>query len=370
MALLSLLLAHLTLSVSASAAVPASSIIVGDTRVTALSSTLVRIEPKGPKGFEDRTTFNVVGRESFPGLPITTLNSSKTEGTWLATSAYLIHIPSGTSTPSAQCVPQIGIDAHKGSKRSPAYPDGVHVENTMACCELCLADDNCVAWTSAPQFKKDINCWPFSFVNGTKKFNRTFGFVGPRLAKVTITTPSGHVLWQGVNTGNSAKVASNNLHWPSPLDGPAYAFEDRPRFFVPKWGPTPIPAGEKVPSDLVATNGYDFTNDVQGDTYVFLLGNSLQSWYDSRGEFLQLTGPTPLLPDFAYGVWYTWYIKYTEQRAKDEVDTSDDSDGDGDGDDSDDDGDTDSDGDSNIGQLLTIVMAMTIVMITKNSQQR
>lgn len=33
-----------------------SSITVGDIRVTALSSTLVRVEPKGPKGFEDRTT--------------------------------------------------------------------------------------------------------------------------------------------------------------------------------------------------------------------------------------------------------------------------------------------------------------------------
>jgi hypothetical protein len=52
---------------------------------------------------------------------------------------------------------------------------------------------------------------------------------------------------------------------------------------------------------------------------VFLLGDSLASWYESRAEFLELTGPTPLLPDFAFGIWYTWYIKYTEQRAKDEI---------------------------------------------------
>ena len=33
----------------------------------------------------------------------------------------------------------------------------------------------------------------------------------------------------------------------------------------------------------------------------------------------ELTGPTPLLPDFTWGVWYTWYNSYTESRAKDEI---------------------------------------------------
>jgi hypothetical protein len=38
-------------------------ITVGNVRVTALSPSLVRIEPRGPTGFEDRTTFNqVLGR--------------------------------------------------------------------------------------------------------------------------------------------------------------------------------------------------------------------------------------------------------------------------------------------------------------------
>ena len=48
----------------------------------------------------------------------------------------------------------------------------------------------------------------------------------------------------------------------------------------PKWVPLLLPLtgppllGEKVPAELVPTNGYDFTNDVQGDTYVFLLGQA------------------------------------------------------------------------------------------------
>ena len=42
---------------------------------------------QGPTGFEDRATFNVVGRDSFAGgLDLTVLNKSA-EGTWLTTSA-------------------------------------------------------------------------------------------------------------------------------------------------------------------------------------------------------------------------------------------------------------------------------------------
>ena len=93
-----------------------------------------------------------------------------------------------------------------------------------------------------------------------------------------------------------------------------------------------------------------------GDTYIFLLGDTLHSWYSSRAEFLVLTGPTPLLPDFTFGatpslccsqalgftapsttrchqwltnplaagdamagIWYTWYVEYSESRAKHEI---------------------------------------------------
>lgn len=37
----------------------ADPIVVGDIRVTGLSPTLIRVEPKGPSGWEDRTTFMV-----------------------------------------------------------------------------------------------------------------------------------------------------------------------------------------------------------------------------------------------------------------------------------------------------------------------
>ena len=48
----------------------ANGILVGNVRVQALSATLVRIEPKGPMGFEDRSTLVVQERRPV-GVPLT-----------------------------------------------------------------------------------------------------------------------------------------------------------------------------------------------------------------------------------------------------------------------------------------------------------
>jgi len=118
---------------------------------------------------------------------------------------------------------------------------------------------------------------------------------------------------------DSDKNPPNLLHWPAPLTQASYALTDRPRFFVPDWGTAPIPDGAKVDPALKQTNGYDFRNDVNGDTYVFLLGSSLTTWSSSRTEFLKLAGACPLLPDFAYGTWFTYWHSYTEAEAKDDI---------------------------------------------------
>ena len=34
---------------------------------------------------------------------------------------------------------------------------------------------------------------------------------------------------------------------------------------------------------------------------------------------LQLAGPTPLLPDYSYGTWFTYWHQYSEDEAKGEV---------------------------------------------------
>lgn len=62
-------------------------VVVGNLRVTAVSSSLVRVEPKGPNGFEDRTTFMVVDRAGFAGIPIAVKSDTPTMTT-LTTSSY------------------------------------------------------------------------------------------------------------------------------------------------------------------------------------------------------------------------------------------------------------------------------------------
>lgn len=189
-------------------------------RVQALSPTLLRVEPKGPHGFEDRETFMVANR-SFSGVPASAHDTAR--GSNITTPFYSVFV------------------RHDGS----------------------------------------------FLVNGLH----------------------GKLMYDSVTSH-----ADNLLRWPSPLSTDVYVHEDRPRFVPPPWAPKPAPAG--VPPALEATSGYDFRNGVGGDVYIFLLGHSLADWWASRGEFLRLTGPTPLLPNYAYGTWFTCWQQYTEQGTK------------------------------------------------------
>jgi len=212
--------------------------------VQALSPTLVRVEVKGPLGFEDRNTFMAVNR-SFSGISIWKESSGPIE-TVLSTDHYKIHLQADVGV-------YWYITNLQGDTIYAAIDD--------------LANSN---------------------------------------------DPSG------------PHRIPNLLHWPSPLDQQrrfkqAYALIDSPRFVPPPWGPTPMPDPSTVQPALRATNGFDFRNNVDGDTYVFLLGSTLQSWTDSRQEFLHLAGPCPLLPDYAYGTWFTRWHNYTQQEAEAEV---------------------------------------------------
>ena len=59
--------------------------------------------------------------------------------------------------------------------------------------------------------------------------------------------------------------------------------------------------------------------NTNGDVYVFLLGDSLDTWWSARREFVRLTGPTPVLPEWAFGIWFTWWHAFTEAEAKAEI---------------------------------------------------
>lgn len=63
---------------------------IGDVRVQVLSSTLVRLEVKGPKGFEDRETFHIVNRDEWLGDRVT--RSENEDSVLLETSSVIISI--------------------------------------------------------------------------------------------------------------------------------------------------------------------------------------------------------------------------------------------------------------------------------------
>eukprot|EP00927_Polykrikos_kofoidii_P053071 TRINITY_DN4720_c0_g1_i1.p1 TRINITY_DN4720_c0_g1~~TRINITY_DN4720_c0_g1_i1.p1 ORF type:complete len:830 (+),score=68.35 TRINITY_DN4720_c0_g1_i1:117-2492(+) len=215
----------------------------GRLRVQALSPTLLRVEPMGPMGFEDRHTFAVVNR-SFSGVPIW-IESENDMETVLSTSYYKIYLQRNVG----------------------------------------------VYW----------------YVTDT--------------AGVKIYEAIDDLAQSNFGTGFHSKP--NLVHWPSPLSRPSYALVDAPRFVAPDWGPTPGPQDSIDPA-LRQSNGFDFRNNVDGDTYVFLLGKTLEDWTASRMEFLKLMGPCPLLPDYAYGTWFTRWHNYTQKEAIAEVEKWDD----------------------------------------------
>jgi hypothetical protein len=207
------------------------SVIVGNTRVQALSSILFRVEPKGKYGWESRNTFMVQNRK-WEGLHMRKEETNNGD-TKIITDHYTIILIQG----------------------------GAFLV-----------------------FDKETN--------GTE-------------------------LYRSDTDKNWKK---NLLHWPSPGAASSYAIVDSPRFHVPDWGAAPCcPEGVTVPDYEASTNGYGYSNDVDGDTYVFLLGKGMDGWNAARAEFGRLTGPVPVLPDWAFGTWFTVWMGYWEAWAKSEV---------------------------------------------------
>eukprot|EP01047_Picozoa_sp_COSAG01_P080689 COSAG01_NODE_15786_length_1300_cov_1.204829_1_plen_433_part_11 len=316
---------------SAPSVAAAAETIFNGVRVQAMSPTLVRIEPMGPTGFVNSTTFVVVDRASFPGVPLRTKASNLTHIT-LETDYYTVEIgapplaPPAPPTPPHSCKGRVGYDITSGRRVGSCgrgalscLPRGA---TQMDCCGNCTAKQECKAWVYQPSRQL---CWLMATAGGLKKRDDRVsggdvsGGGGTTGVSATVLSPAGQVLWHTTDLGS----VGQNLNWPSPSTNgtSAYALKDYPRFFAPEWGPTPIPAGEKAKLDpaTVATNGYDYRINVDGDTYVFLLGGTLDSWWAARSEFATLAGPTPVLPDWAFGTWFTFWHTYTEDEAKGEI---------------------------------------------------
>jgi hypothetical protein len=197
--------------------------VVGDIRVQVLSDNLIRIEQRGPKGFEDRNTFTVVDR-NWSGGSIDVQKQKKS--TLLTTSKFIVELPT--------------------------------------------------------------NCRALQGIHITSRYGKTrYQFNG--------IPPS--------------------TFFPEPVkEDQLWILPDSPRLIPPAWGAAPPP--EKFRDH--PTSGWDTTNDAQ-DVYIFLLEKGKYSLF--RSDFLKLTGPIPMPPLFAFGLWDSRYHPYSEETALYTIDT-------------------------------------------------
>lgn len=145
---LSLSLLALCSSDAAWAPPAGTSSIVGNMRVSMLSPTLVRIEAKGPHGFEDRPTFMALNRSLFP-VKITKQTTLTNGSVQLDTQYYSIVLPkppqqSVTANKDTCISPTVGMDASSKSQRTGNQPVGLL--SLAGCCAACNDEPDCVGW--------------------------------------------------------------------------------------------------------------------------------------------------------------------------------------------------------------------------------
>jgi hypothetical protein len=128
------------------------------------------------------------------------------------------------------------------------------------------------------------------------------------LSGAYVTSPTGQVLYQYDGT------LANNVWLPGPSANPTVlSFADTPRLIPPAWGISPAPAG----AAMASTSGWDTNNDAP-DIYVFVPNGSYRQM---RQDFLQLTGPTEMIPLYALGAFDSRWYDYSETTALAQIDS-------------------------------------------------
>jgi len=116
-----------------------------------------------------------------------------------------------------------------------------------------------------------------------------------------------------------------NSQWlPAPTDKPmVWSFADSPRLVPPPWGLTPPAAPKRSaggPPKPMTNGGWDLGNSASGgtpDVYVFVPRGDYRQL---RKDFLKLTGPTEMMPLFAFGAFDSRWYDYSETTALQQID--------------------------------------------------
>jgi hypothetical protein len=367
----------LALAGTVAAALPPASVhMVGTVRVQALSPTLVRVEDKGPKGFEDARTFTVVGRETFDGVPITAAKKLPSGATQLTTAHYTIVV---TPAPDTAPLPgespaAAGSPPKENSTCATVRPDtdGSGLSERIrheplrkglsqpACCAACDAEAECTAWVHQGKRPSSDICYLLAVAVAEPCPGKTLGGHAakgpppppppPPSASVTILATNGappcmingspqlsmdrHVDNGALRIAGTVLATIPNLlsvppqlHFPEPAgfaaSTPYWAIRDSPRFIPSAAGVVPPDVakanGVTIPPNLLNTSGFDGSNDAP-DVYIFLPSAAAGYGYKQlRSEYLHLTGPVPPLPDEAFGTWFSWYHPYNQSAAEADI---------------------------------------------------
>ncbi len=344
--------------------------IIGDVRVQVLSPTLVRIELKGSKGFEDRPTFHITER-NWRGATVTRSSAGGFE--LIQTSDFTVKVPSGGlsleeivitdaagellwSMPSnagftIKCRWTEHGDAYLfdngdrvdyGSSpiddrfywilesangytqiKNKATGDYINLESNLSYVECTPVQSHWDSkdWTleDAGDGGRRLRCrWPDVADYIHIENQQGYAEHDPAGTDNGDSTIDRWLSAMWLIEGDSSDLFLNNRYWiPNPNENTqAWAIADAPRY-VPASSDEPWGGGYNVGPQAVPNNGWDLDNDSQ-DVYIFLpKGNGRQL----RSDYIALTGRTDLIPLHALGGWESRYYPYTQQEALDKIDT-------------------------------------------------
>ncbi|MBN2064858.1 MAG: hypothetical protein JW745_08645, partial [Sedimentisphaerales bacterium] len=338
--------------------------VVGDVRVQLLSDTLVRIELKGPNGFEDRPTFHISERnwdgtqasrneangkvsiktadfsvvvpaaaKDLNGIVVVDNNGNEIwempvgSGAYTALkcrwdehgSIYLFDngdkLGYGTSVADDSYYWLVEkVDGYTRIKNK-ATGDYINVEKGLdyVKCTAVAADSPAKDWT-AQTVEGAMTLASRHADSSLMHIENRKGYVQYSPAQTTNADGRTMDKWlscRWLEAKDASDFFSDNRRWlPHPeSETAAWAICDTPRYVPAKWGYNPAPDNSK-------NNGWDLDNHA-ADVYVFLpRGDSKRL----RRDYLTLTGRTDLIPMYAFGAWDSRYYPYTQEYASAKID--------------------------------------------------